>query len=146
MAVEYSLQELQRLLTNLIRLGTIQDADYRRARVRVASGDLLTDWLPWITGRASHDRTWWAPELGEQVLILSPDGELANGVVLPAVYQSAHPPLADRPTIATVAFADGTTVVYDRAAKHLTLDAAGDVTVHAQGDVTITGRTIRLNR
>ncbi len=144
--MDYSVAELDRRLSNQCRLGTIEQADYTAARVRVRSGDLLSDWLPWVVMRAGPDRTWWAPEVGEQVVMFAPDGEPANAVVLAALYQAAHPPLADRPTIHVTAYEeDGTRVAYDREAQHLTIDTPGRITVMAQGDVVIQGGRIRLN-
>ena len=56
-----NLVELLRLIHNLIRLGTIAEVDHARARVRVQSGELLTNWLPWIEARAGTTRDWDPP-------------------------------------------------------------------------------------
>lgn len=48
----YALAETERLLANLIRVGTVAALDAAAARVTVDVGGLTTDWLPWITGRA----------------------------------------------------------------------------------------------
>ncbi|MEE9357245.1 hypothetical protein [Candidatus Vondammii sp. HM_W22] len=40
--MSYELAEIERRLANLIRLGTVEQADYDKARVRVRSGELLT--------------------------------------------------------------------------------------------------------
>jgi phage baseplate assembly protein V len=116
----------------------VEEADYSRARVRVRAGDMLTGWLPWVTERASRDVTWWAPEVGEQVLVLSPDGEPAQGVVLFAVYQAAHPASADRETVHRTVYEDGATIEYDRAAHRLNAQIPGDVTLTCSGDVSAT--------
>ena len=141
----FSLAELDRRTANLIRLGTIEAADYAAARVRVRSGELLTGWLPWLTTRAGPDVSWWAPEVGEQVVLLSPSGEPASGVVLGAIYQQRYPAPESRETVHTTVYQDGTTVTYDREAHHLTVACVGDVTLIAQGDVSVRGRTIKLN-
>lgn len=134
----YRVAELERRLNNLLRMGTICEADYAAARVRVRSGDLVTAWLPWLTRRASGDRDWWAPELGEQVMLLSPCGDPAQGVVLPAVYQAARPAPAADPTLWRAAFADGAVLEYDRQAHTLSAIIPGDVIVQAEGDLTAT--------
>jgi phage baseplate assembly protein gpV len=85
----FRVTELERRLGNLLRGGSIIATDFATARVKVRSGDLVTGWLPWLTHRAGGDVTWHAPEIGEQVMILSPDGEPAQGVVLPAIYSTA---------------------------------------------------------
>jgi len=82
---------LSRLLENLIRLGTVAEVDHgslpdkRPAWVRVQSGDLLTSWLPWAALRAGTTRDWDPPTVGEQVLVLSPNGQTAQGVAIGSV-------------------------------------------------------------
>ena len=136
--LEYRVEELARRLNNLLRVGTIHAADYNTARVRVASGGVVTAWLPWLTLRSGSDRSWWAPEVDEQVLLLSPGGDPAQGVVLPAVYQDAYPAPASSPDIDRRVYADGAVVEYDRAAHVLTAKIPGDVVVKAEGNITAT--------
>lgn len=143
--MDYSVTELERRMANLIRVGTIAEADYDAARVRVRSGKQLSGWLPWMVQRAGPDRTWWAPEIGEQVLVFAPDGEPANGVVLGAIYQAAHPAPENRETIHSVHYQDGTRLSYDREAHHLTITAQGPITVVATGPVVVQAPQIRLN-
>lgn len=117
-----------RRLAGQIRYGIVHEADYQRAVIRVAlqDGEIITDWIPWLTARAGGDRSWWAPEVGENVLLLSPSGELGNAAAMPATFSNANQP-GGRPTVQRAVFADGTTVEYDRAAHHYLIDvAAGD--------------------
>lgn len=78
--------EASRRISNAIRYGVVKEADYENALIRLElqDGELLTDWIPWITLRAGGDKFWWAPEEGEVMMLLSPSGELANAVALPA--------------------------------------------------------------
>lgn len=109
------LAELERRFSNMIRPGTILEADYKRARVRVAVGKNKTAWLPWATGRAGNDVTWHAPEVGEQVLVISPSGAMEAGFVMPgAVYKEDFPANADSPEISRTTFKDGAIYEYDR--------------------------------
>ena len=89
--MSFELVEVDRRLANIVTLGSIAAVDVANAVAQVQIGGILTDWLPWLTARAGNDITWWAPEVGEQVVILSPSGDLAQGVVLPGLYQTAHP-------------------------------------------------------
>lgn len=123
--------EIERRLANLIVWGTIKEADYPAARVRVECGGVLTDWLPWATQRAGSDARWWAPEVGEQVVILSPSGELTQGIVLCGVFQASHPAPADSPDVDRRVYADGAVIEYDRANHVLRADIPGDVDVKA---------------
>lgn len=135
------LGEIDRRLANLLRYGTIAALDAANARVTVNLDDCTTDWLPWFAARAGGDRSWWAPEVGEQVMVLSPSGELSHGCVLPAIFQDAHPANGNSKDLHRVTFSDGTVVTYDRAGHALTVDASasnGSVTVNTgTGNVTV---------
>jgi phage baseplate assembly protein V len=115
----YRIEQLERRINNILRVGNIVEVDYDNALCRVEIGNIKTAWLKWFTDRASNDRSWWAPEVGEQVMVLSPSGEMAQGSVLPAIYQDAHPAPADRETVHRTEYADGSTVEYDRDAHRL---------------------------
>lgn len=120
-----SITELERRLNNLGRVGVIQDVDYRKgvARVSLQNGEILTDWIPWMTLRAGSDSFWWAPEPGETVLINSLGGELHNGFILAVAFSDGNQ-IASRPSVARVTFADGTLIEYDRKAHRLKIDVA----------------------
>lgn len=81
-----NIQELARALRNMIRTGIIVETDLNAGRCRVQTGGMCTDWLQWLTHRAGRSRTWWAPSVGEQVLILAVGGELDTAFVLPGIY------------------------------------------------------------
>ncbi|MEM7046992.1 MAG: phage baseplate assembly protein V [Pseudomonadota bacterium] len=158
----FRLTELERRLANVLRLGIVYAADYPAARVRVKTGDLITGWLPWLTHRAGGDRTWHAPEIGEQVLLLAPNGEPAQGVVLPAIYRDAAPAPADSPDISRTLYADGTVASYDRTTRTMTTTidqtaitataqdmtlAVGGSSIHITPDaITAIAPVINLNR
>ena len=86
-----NIQELARALRNMIRTGIIVETDLNAGRCRVQTGGMCTDWLQWLTHRAGRSRTWWAPSVGEQVLILAVGGELDTAFVLPGIYSGDNP-------------------------------------------------------
>jgi phage baseplate assembly protein V len=130
-----------RRISNAIRYGKVAEADYEKALIRVElqDGELLSDWIPWITLRAGGDQFWWAPEVGEVMLLLAPSGELANAVALPAAFSNANQN-GDRPTVQRQTFEDGTVIEYDRAANRYTIDATA-----SSGTVVIKANKIELN-
>ena len=144
---------LSRLIENLIRLGTIAEVDHgslpakRPARVRVQSGDLLTGWLPWTALRAGTTRDWDPPTVGEQVLVLSPSGQTAQGIAITGLFSALIPANGDRAGLHRRTYPDGAVVEYDSKAHQLlaTLPAGGRVEIVApggfklQGDVDIDG-------
>ncbi len=131
--------DLLRRLENLLRPGTVQAVDHAAARVRVASGDLLTDWLPWFERRAGTTRSWSPPTIGEQCLLLCPGGELAAGMVLVGLHSDDIPPLSDSPDLHRVEHPDGAVIDYDQAAHVLraTLPAGATVNITAPGGITL---------
>lgn len=138
--------ELLRLLHNLIRLGTIHALDHSRARVRVASGELITGWLPWLEARAGTTRTWSPPTVGEQVVVLAPGGDLTAGVVLTGLYRQAHPAPSSNPNIIGQWLPDGTRIEYDHAANTLTVECVGAVHIKAADVVTVDAKSIHHNQ
>lgn len=135
--LQFQLAELARRLENLVRIGTVEEADYGRARLRVRSGELLTDWLPWMEHSASQDRSWHAPEIGEQVMLLAPSGDLAAAVVLRGLNQSAHPANGDTPDLHRLTYGNGDFIEHDR--------ASGDMTIQVSGNFRVTAARIDLN-
>ena len=133
----YRVAELERRLANVVQLGTIAAADYAKARVRVNVGERQSGWLPWAVTRAGGDRSWWAPEIGEQVLLVSPSGEPAQGVALPAIYSQAAPAPGASAGVAGIKFADGTVIEYSREIGRLFADVKGDVEISATGSVKV---------
>lgn len=143
--------ELSRLIENLVRVGTIAEIDLVKARVRVRTGDLLTGWLPWTAVRAGADRDWDPPTVNEQVLLLSPSGQLANGVAITGLFSTQHPANGDRANLHRRTYSDGAVIEYDSQAHHLsahlpaggTTELISDGGVHIVGDVTLEGDLIQ---
>lgn len=138
--------DLLRRLENLLRPGTVHAVDHTAARVRVASGDLTTDWLPWFEGRAGATRSWSPPTVGEQCLLLCPGGEMASGLVLVGLYSDRHPAPVDGPDLHHIAYADGAIIEYDQAAHTLsaTLPAGATVSIAAPGGITLDTPTVTV--
>lgn len=136
-----SLAELARLIENLVRFGTIAEVQHKPPRVRVRTGELLTTWLPWLTIRAGADREWDPPTVDEQVILLSPSGQLANGVAITGLFSDLIPANGDRPGLHRRTYADGAVIEYDSEAHHLnaTLPAGGTTNLISKGGIHIEG-------
>ncbi|MEB0177015.1 phage baseplate assembly protein V [Undibacterium sp. CCC3.4] len=105
--------ELLRLLLNLIRLGRIVECDYAQQRARVLVGKNLTDWRPWLTERAGDTQTWWAPSEGEQVLVLSPEGDFNQSVIVGAIYSDRGAAPSSNPAQHLSHYQDDASISYD---------------------------------
>lgn len=131
--------EIERMIANLVRVGTIAELDETNARVRMAVGGLTTDWLPWGVSRAGATRTWSAPRVGDQHVLFSPYGDPSQGVVGPALYQDSQPaPAASKDQEHTL-YPDGSTVDYNSATNTLT------VTIAAGGNVVVNCKHATIN-
>ena len=143
----FELADMARRLRNVVRAGTVDEVDLDAARMRVCydrdddDAPICTAWIPWIAARAGGDRTWWAPDVGEQVVLLSPSGELTQAIALPALYQSAHPAPDDSPDAHVERYDDGALFTYDRSTHRYS------VTLPDDGEmlVTIGDSFLRIN-
>ncbi len=138
-------EELARLLQNLIRLGRIFDIDHDARCVRVRSGNIETDWRQWREQRAGETKTWDPPTIGEQVILLSPGGDLSGAIIVGSVDSDDNPPPSTSPVETVRLFPDGATFKYDHAAGALTvtgiqtmrMEAADSITLQAGSSITL---------
>ena len=147
--LDFELAELNRRIANLVKIGVIEEADYSQAipRAKVRMGDLLTTWLPMLALRAGQDQSWWPLEVGEQVLVLSPSGDPAQGFILGSINQSRVPANGNKQELHRTNYADGAVIEYDRAAHALnaqlpsgaTTELISDGGVSVFGDLTVDG-------
>ena len=137
--------DLARRQSNLIRYGTVEAVDYDNACVRVRSGLLLTDWIPWSPARAGSTSTWSPPSIGEQVTLTAASGVIEAAIAGGALYSTANPPPSNSPSKHVIKFPDGAVISYDHASGHAeitgivsaTLDASGAVSVKAGTALTL---------
>lgn len=142
------------MLSNLIRVGRVSEVDTTNALVKLEIGNLVTDWLPWSTHRAGGTRSWTAPTVGEQRILLSPYGDMTQGIVGQALFQDDHPAPATSGDQEHVVFPDGSAVDYNSASNTLTVTVAGGgnvvinckhATVNADTDATVNTQTATVN-
>lgn len=133
-----STHDLARQLRNLIRTGIVADVDTTRALCRVETGGITTDWLHWLTSRAGRSRTWWAPSVGEQVLVLAIGGELDTAFVLPGIYSDDNPAPSASADALHVSFPDGAVIEYEPETGALTVSGIKTASVTASESVVVT--------
>ncbi|KLT22638.1 baseplate assembly protein GpV [Wolbachia endosymbiont of Armadillidium vulgare str. wVulC] len=141
----FAISELNRKLANVIRIGVVKEIDYEKAKVRVKIGEFLTDWLPWITMKAGEDRSWLPPNIDEQVIVLSPFGELSLGVALAGIYQQKYAAPKNKKEINSVKFQDGTKFTYNKGKHHLEIEVVDKITLKAgESSIEMTKSGIKL--
>ncbi|HDR2471530.1 TPA: phage baseplate assembly protein V [Enterobacter soli] len=133
-----SLQEIARAIRNLIRTGIVSDVDPDEGLCRVQTGGMQTTWLNWLTCRAGRSRVWWAPSIGEQVLILAIGGELDTAFVLPGIFSDDHPAPSASPDALHVSFPDGAVIEYEPESGALTVSGIITADITASDSITAT--------
>lgn len=133
-----SLQEIARAIRNLIRTGIVTDVDHYDGLCRVQTGGMETTWLNWLTSRAGRSRVWWAPSVGEQVLLLAIGGELDTAFVLPGIFSDDHPAPSASPDALHVSFPDGAVIEYEPENGALTVSGIKTADVTASESIAVT--------
>jgi phage baseplate assembly protein V len=83
----FAFSDLCRRVANLIRIGKIAEVD--GAQVKVQIGKVKTNWLPIVS--TAGDTTCWIPiAAGEQVMVFSPYGEMAQSVVIRSIHYNKY--------------------------------------------------------
>ncbi|HDR2486691.1 TPA: phage baseplate assembly protein V [Enterobacter ludwigii] len=132
------LNDILRIVRNLIRTGIISEVDAEKGLCRVQTGGMETTWLNWLTCRAGRSRVWWAPSVGEQVLLLAIGGELDTAFVLPGIFSDDHPAPSASPDALHVSFPDGAVIQYEPENGALTVSGIKTADVTASDSITAT--------
>ena len=117
--------DMERRLAELLRVGTVVATDYsnpRKPRVRVKSGKVTTGWIAWAPRRAGRARTWEPLHEGEQVLIASPSGDMAQGIIVGSVNYADRPAPSTSASETVTEWDGGAREAFDDASNTYTLD------------------------
>lgn len=120
---------MQRQIANLIKQGNIMEVDSTLCRVRVAHGALQTDWLPYFVPFAGGVSVHRPPSVGENCIVLSPSGEVANGVVLCGLMSSQFASPSQSSDDTTIQFPDGAVITYNHVSGSLKIGGVKSVTI-----------------
>ncbi|MCW2370194.1 phage baseplate assembly protein V [Sphingobium sp. B11D3D] len=131
-------EDMPGLLGDLIRIGVVETVGLADATLTAKLGDIVSPSVPWLE-LAGGFRTWCPPTVGEQILLLCPEGDIAHGVALRGLYSNAFPaPASDGR--ARILMPDGSTIDYDPEGHVLAITlAGGKLTINAPEGVAITG-------
>ncbi len=131
--------DIQRLIGDLAREGTVVSVDLATgtARVRFAD-DLTTGDIPWQCPRSGKTRVWSPPSVGEQVSVLSPEADTARGIIIGSLSSDASPHAAQDGST-RIDFEDGGWIGYDPATGNCSVTAIGTVLITASGGIRLVG-------
>lgn len=134
----FEITELQRRMANVIRVGTISEVDTLTAKARVKLTDgLVTGLLPWMT-EAGHVSKWRSPSVGEQVILLAPNGSLEQAVIIGGLFSRANAPVSSALAETHLSFSDGTVLKYDENSHFLKIEMS-------QGNVEIKAPEVKID-
>lgn len=135
-------------VSNMLRCGTVIEVRTRpQAAARVQTGEIQTDWIPWLERRIGpNGRTWHAPGTGEQVLLACPGGDISQAIVLGSLAQTDYAHGADSQDVDRTVYPDGSSVEFNHATSTLTVAAGkGQVIVHCQQAEVHAGAAVVLD-
>ena len=134
--------EILRLLRNLVTIGVVSNVDAEGYLVRVAVGRNETDWIRWGVARAGDDVSWWVPSVGEEVVLLSPGGDLECAVLLCALYSADVPPPSNDAGQRVISFAGGGKLLIDKTNNAAAISGFDSISATANKKITATAPEI----
>lgn len=105
--------DIQRLIGDLAREGTVASVDLAAGTCRVQiADDLTTGDIPFISPRLGRMKIWAPPSVGEQVVVLAPEADTERAIVIGSLSSAANPHAGNDASPA-IAFDDGALLTYD---------------------------------
>ena len=135
--MNFSTAELQRRLENVIRIGVIAKVDYDNKKIRVQSGELLSNWLAWPVEMGRNFKRWRPLRLGQQVILGSPSADPAQAVVIGMLYSQNFEAPSDDPDLDLIAFDNGASLSHNIDTGEMNVVCKGEIKVSADKDITI---------
>lgn len=139
---DQEITDLKRRMSSVVIVGIVSQVDHEKARYRFKSGELESDWLPFTSARAGDTRTYDSLDVGEQIVAVSPSGDLSQAIIVGSIATQTKQ-AADKGNIHRTIYPDGTVIEYDHEAKRYKMDVAsggsyqlnigGGVALHANG-------------
>lgn len=142
---DLAIPDMQRRVSNMFREGTISKIDTKKGLVRVKSGSLESNWIPWLEVRHGKNQSWNPPDIGEQVLIAAPSGDLSQGMVIGSSSQDKHPaPSDDGDVTVMMNWGDGSRMEYNRKTHDFKLTVGGTLFQVTNNTIKAKASTIDL--
>lgn len=122
--MNYNNTQHDRLLANLIKYGRIDSVDPAEGVATVDFDGELVPGLTWAKPSAGKTRKWRVPSVNEQVCVMSPSGDLAQGTIAFSMEQDEFPNAGDSADYERTIYDDGTVIEYNTASNTLTIDTS----------------------
>lgn len=122
---------LKRQIANLIRQGTIKSVDLANNSVVVDFRDkTYSPKLPYLVNSSGNAKVYFVPQVGDQVIVLSPNGAIENGICIPSLYKGNVSGVSDEWRLE---FAEGS-ITYKQ----------GKITINANTEIDVTSPKVNV--
>ncbi|HBR1366660.1 TPA: phage baseplate assembly protein V [Klebsiella pneumoniae] len=138
-----NIAEIARLLSNIFRLGVVEQVSESGRSVRVRSGKLLTTWIRWNVTRAGEFSIWLPPAVGEEVWIGCPGGDPETAFVLGSAYSDDNPAPGKSLHEIVITAPDGARFSYDADSGALSAEGIKSAVVCAEVSVTLNSPLVK---
>lgn len=128
-----------RHISGLARVGVVETVDLEAATAIVRFGETLSAPLQWL-GRAGLLTLFAPPSVGEQVLVLAPESDPEQAIILGGLFSTAQPP-AETTLKLVLAWLEGARGSYDPETHEMRLTVPGKIIVEAQDGLEIIAET-----
>lgn len=128
--------EQDRLISDLICLGRIEQVDHAAKRTKVRS-KTLSAWLPWPTEMGRNYRRWRPLRTGQQVILASPSGDMAQAVIVGMLYTDNLPAPESDPDLDLIEFENGAAISHDISNGAMVVTCTGDLTIEVAGTLSL---------
>lgn len=120
------ISNLESRLRTLAMAGSISHVKPGSSRVRVKLLDRVSAWMPLLMPAGKMLKVWWQPEVGDQVLVISPSGNADCGFAIAGIYGGECGEPGTKDTV-VAEFKDGSRLEYNTAEHRLSVSVNGDV-------------------
>jgi phage baseplate assembly protein V len=129
----------------ICKIGTICEVDKEnRSLAKAMICGRTTDLLPVMQNANSFKRSFSPIRIGEQVLVLSPNGDANGGIILRGIFNtSCKEPTGASDTTEVTEYEDGTIISYDTLSKELKVDSSDKITIICKS-ATVNADTVSI--
>jgi phage baseplate assembly protein V len=130
MDIEYRLNQLERKLNNMIRIGEVSSINKENCTVKVVfkefDNSLVSYDLPILVKQAMNTKDYHMLDINEQVVCIFLPTGLEAGFVLGSSYNEEDKPIIANQDIRNLTFSDGASFSYDRKKHELNINITND--------------------
>ncbi len=134
--MSYEVAELQRKLAGMILVTTITSVDHAAKKLRVRLGSDESKEIPWPAIAGRNFVAWRPLREGQQIILLSPNGDPAQGMVIGELYSQAIDAPSTDENVDLIQFNDGSYI------KHT---EGGELHIHAASHLILTAPRVDIN-